>query len=218
MDLIGGLQAAGVIWAINTASSVDLPRVRADDFCFPFRPDFILTSERDVFRPGSNGTKWEAFGDWNERCARDPLSSYIRLIGSCRGSRFCESENKSSHYLRADGPAGLIAGSEEEMDRVTEFIEQARRKQTKFSYHATRSICAFARRFMTKARRCRVGSMLQIPRRHFAAEIIHKRYFHVDGEVAAMPALSGNAIREVKEAVARPVAMLAGREHGGRRL
>src|SRR6266567_6257019 len=71
MELIRRLQNAGALWAINTGRSVDLLESGLTDFCFPFRPDFILTSERDVFRPGSNGTKWEAFGDWNERCARD---------------------------------------------------------------------------------------------------------------------------------------------------
>src|SRR5256886_11613718 len=41
------------------------------NFEFQIRPDFILTTERDVFRRGGNGDKWEPFGDWNDRCARD---------------------------------------------------------------------------------------------------------------------------------------------------
>ncbi len=71
MELIRELQNGGAIWAINTGRSVDLLESGLADFSFPIRPDFILTSERDVFRPGQNGDKWEAFGDWNERCARD---------------------------------------------------------------------------------------------------------------------------------------------------
>ena len=71
MKLIQDLQKQGAIWAINTGRSVDLLESGLLDFSFPFRPDFILTSERDVFRPGSNGSKWEAFGDWNHRCARE---------------------------------------------------------------------------------------------------------------------------------------------------
>ncbi len=68
MELIRGLQEDGTIWAINTGRSVDLLESGLVDFSFPIRPDFILTNERDVFRPGQNGGKWEAFGDWNERC------------------------------------------------------------------------------------------------------------------------------------------------------
>ena len=71
MELICELQNAGVVWAINTGRSVDLLESGLTDFAFPIRPDFILTTERDVFRPGQNGDKWEPFGDWNERCARD---------------------------------------------------------------------------------------------------------------------------------------------------
>src|SRR6058998_4244357 len=69
MELIRELQDAGAVWAINTGRSVDLLETGLTDFSVPIRPDFILTSERDVFRPGGNRTRWEAFGDWNARCA-----------------------------------------------------------------------------------------------------------------------------------------------------
>ena len=71
MKLIGELQSAGVLFSINTGRSVDLLESGLADFEFPMQPDFILTTEREVFRPGTNGEKWEPFGDWNERCARD---------------------------------------------------------------------------------------------------------------------------------------------------
>jgi len=51
MGLIRELQEAGAIWAINTGRSVDLLESGLTDFSFPIRPDFILTTERDVFRP-----------------------------------------------------------------------------------------------------------------------------------------------------------------------
>src|SRR6516225_9575736 len=71
MELIRDLQDAGAVWAINTGRSVDLLETGLAEFALPIRPDFILTTERDVFRPGQDGEKWEPFGDWNERCARD---------------------------------------------------------------------------------------------------------------------------------------------------
>src|SRR6516225_8982587 len=71
IELIRELQDAGAIWAINTGRSVDLLETGLAEFALPIRPDFILTTERDVFRPGRNGEKREPFGDWNERCARD---------------------------------------------------------------------------------------------------------------------------------------------------
>jgi len=71
MELIRELQDGGAIWAINTGRSVDLLEKGLAEFALPIRPDFILTTERDVFRPAQNGEKWEPFGDWNQRCARD---------------------------------------------------------------------------------------------------------------------------------------------------
>src|SRR5205814_8490921 len=71
MKLIAELQSDGALFAINTGRSVDLLESGLTDFEFPVRPDFILTTEREVFRPANNGEKWEPFGDWNERCALD---------------------------------------------------------------------------------------------------------------------------------------------------
>jgi hypothetical protein len=138
MDLIRDLQGTGVIWTINTGRSVDLLESGLTDFSFPLRPDFILTSERDIFRPGANGMKWEAFGDWNERCARD----HAELFSSASSVMaevidFVNQKTKARIIYEAEGPAGLIAASEEEMDQVTEFIEQARLKQPKFNYQRT---------------------------------------------------------------------------------
>ena len=70
IELIGQLQRDGALWTINTGRSVELLESGLLDFEFPIRPDFILTSERDVFRPSRNGGKWEPFGDWNDRCAQ----------------------------------------------------------------------------------------------------------------------------------------------------
>src|SRR5246500_5880577 len=76
LELIRELQDAGAIWAINTGRSVDLLETGLAESALPICPDFILTTERDVFRPGRNGEKWEPFGDWNHRCARDHAELY----------------------------------------------------------------------------------------------------------------------------------------------
>src|SRR6266508_5118605 len=57
MELIRELQDAGAIWAINTGRSVDLLEKGIAEFALPIRPDFILTTERDVFRPDRKSTR-----------------------------------------------------------------------------------------------------------------------------------------------------------------
>src|SRR6266704_6641590 len=132
MKLIHELQDAGTMWAINTGRSVGLLESGLADFSFPIRPDFILTTERDVFRPGQNGDKWEAFGDWNDRCAREHrelFSSASSVLAEVVD--FVNQRTEARVLYNEDQPEGLIANSEEEMDLVTEFIEQARARHAK---------------------------------------------------------------------------------------
>src|SRR5207344_279710 len=135
MRLIEDLQKQGAIWAINTGRSVDLLESGLLDFSFPFRPDFILTSERDVFRRGENGAKWEPFGDWNERCARDHtelFSSADSVLAEVVD--FVSRKTKARLIYDSEGLEGLAAEDEAEMERNAEFIEQARTKHPKFNY------------------------------------------------------------------------------------
>src|SRR5213082_2199831 len=127
MQLIRDLQEGGVLFSINTGRSVDLLESGLTDFEFPIRPDFILTSERDVFRPGSNGSKWEPFGDWNARCARE----HAQLFSSAQSILtevvdFVTQKTKAQLLYHSEGLEGLRAENEQEMNRIVEFIEQAR--------------------------------------------------------------------------------------------
>src|SRR5437588_6334581 len=127
MKLIRDLQKDGVLFAINTGRSVDLLESGLTDFSFPMRPDFILTSERDVFRPGENGEKWEAFGDWNERCARE----HAELFNSAQSVLaevvdFVNQKTKARLIYHSECLEGLIAAVDEETKRITKFLANAR--------------------------------------------------------------------------------------------
>jgi HAD superfamily hydrolase (TIGR01484 family) len=217
MELIRKLQVAGAIWAINTGRSVDLLESGLTDFSFPCRPDFILTSERDVFRLGQNGEQWEAFGDWNERCARD----HAELFSSSRSVLaevidFVNQKTKARVIYEPDGPAGLIAASEEEMERVTEFIEKARAKQPKFNYQRNTVYLRFCHADYHKgAALAELSRLLEIPRENiFAAGDHHNDISMLDGKVAAMASCPANAIPEVKDAVRLAGGYAAKKEYG----
>src|SRR5712691_11950022 len=130
MELICELQKAGAIWAINTGRSVDLLETGLAEFALPIRPDFILTTERDVFRPGRDREKWEPFGDWNQRCARD----HAELFSSAHSVLaevvdFVTRKTKAQLMYHSQGLEGLRAESDQEMDRIVEFIEEASSKE-----------------------------------------------------------------------------------------
>jgi len=217
MELIRDLQRNGAAWAINTGRSVDLLESGLIDFEFPFRPDFILTTEREIFRPGTNGDKWEPFGDWNERCARD----HAELFSSAQSTLaevvdFVTQRTKAQLLYHTEGLEGLRAETEEEMDRIVEFIEQARDPQSKFDYQRNTVYLRFCHAGYHKgAALAELARLIEVPRENiFTAGDHHNDISMLNGEVAAMPACPANAIDQVKSAVRDAGGYVATRDHG----
>lgn len=205
MAYIERLQNDGVVWAINTGRSVDLLESGLIDFEFPIHPDFILTSERDVFRPSPNGgSKWEPFGDWNDRVAREHAELYHSAESVlAEVVDFVNQKTKARLLYHTAGLEGLVAESEEELDRVTRFIDQARKKQPKFHYQRNTVYLRFCHADYHKgAALAELSRLLDLPREQiFAAGDHHNDISMLDGRFAQYSACPANAIPEVKEAV-----------------
>lgn len=215
--LIGELQRGGAQWGINTGRSVELLQSGLLDFEFPIHPDYILTSERDVFRRAENGRQWEAFGDWNERCAQ----AHHELFHSA-GSLlkeildFINQKTKARIIYLGDGPEGLVAQSEEEMDRITRFVDAARAQHPEFHYQRNTVYMRFCHADYHKgAALAELARLIGIPRAEiFAAGDHHNDLSMLDGRYAAMPACPANAIAEVKDTVRKAGGYVAQREFG----
>jgi HAD superfamily hydrolase (TIGR01484 family) len=215
MELIRELQGDGAIWAINTGRSVCLLEQGLEDFAFPIRPDFILTSERDVFRPGNGG--WEAYGDWNDRCAQAHAELYqsaSRVLAEVVD--FVSRETRARVIYEADEPAGVIASSEEEMDRLTRFIDEAKAGEPMFHYQRNTIYLRFCHADYHKGAALQELSRLtRISRESvFAAGDHHNDISMLDGRYAGLPACPANAIDAVKEAVRRAGGFVAENEFG----
>jgi hypothetical protein len=217
MNLIAELQGAGALFAINTGRSVDLLESGLTDFEFPIRPDFILTTEREVFRRGTNGERWEPFGDWNERCARE----HAKLFSSSQSVLtevvdFVTQKTKAQLLYHTEGLEGLRAEDEKEMDRIVEFIEQTRDPASKFNYQRNTIFLRFCHADYHKgAALAELARLVDIPRENiFAAGDHHNDVSMLDGSAAAMPSCPANAIDEVKDAVRNANGFVAEREHG----
>jgi HAD superfamily hydrolase (TIGR01484 family) len=215
MTLIRELQRDGVIWAINTGRSVDLLEEGLEDFAFPLQPDFILTSERDVFRPSERG--WEPYGDWNARCAQAHAELYATASSVlAEVVDFVSHQTKARVIYEADEPAGLIATSEEEMDRLTEFIDRVKANEPKFHYQRNTVYLRFCHADYHKGAALKELSRLTniAHAAIFAAGDHHNDLSMLDGRYAAFPACPANAIAEVKEAVRRAGGCVAEKEFG----
>src|SRR4029450_12810240 len=217
VELIRELQEAGAIWAINTGRSVDLLESGLANFEIPIRPDFILTTERDVFRPGGNGDKWEPFGDWNDRCARD----HAELFSSAQPVLaevidYVTQETKARLIYDSGRLEGLAAENEEEMEGIAKFIEQARAGHPKFDYQRNGIYLRFCHTDYHKgAALAEWPRLIEISRDNiFAAGDHHNDISMLDGKVAAMPSCPSNAIAEVQSAVRRAGGYIAREEHG----
>jgi HAD superfamily hydrolase (TIGR01484 family) len=204
MRLIQELQNDGAVWAINTGRSVQLLESGLLDFAFPVHPDFILTSERDVFRRANNGRRWEPYGDWNQRVARD----HEELFASA-SSVLAEVLDFVSRTTRAriiydrHHVEGLIAQDEAEMERIVAFIDEARAPHPKFHYQRNTVYLRFCHADYHKgAALAELARLIEIPREvTFAAGDHHNDVSMLDGRYAQFPACPANAIPEVKQTV-----------------
>jgi len=217
MKLIGELQRRGVIWAINTGRSVDLLESGLADFGFPIRPDFILTTERNVFRPAGNGDKWEPFGDWNERCARDHselFSSAHSILAEVVD--FVNQTTKARLIYEGDRLEGLVAASDEEMNQITEFIERARVGHPNLHYQRNTVYLRFCHADYHKgAALAELARLLKIRREGiFASGDHHNDISMLNGKVAAMPSCPANAIEQVRDAVSNAGGYIAKNSFG----
>jgi hypothetical protein len=217
MKLIRELQDAGAVWAINTGRSVDLLETGLAEFALPIRPDFILTTERNVFRPGRDGANWEPFGEWNERCARD----HAELFSSAEPVlaefvNFTTKETKARLIYNSEGLEGVAAESEDEMERLTDFIRRARSGHRKLDYQRNGIYLRFCHADYHKgAALAELARLLEVPREKiFAAGDHHNDVSMLDGRFAAMASCPANAIPEVQNAVRNARGYIARKDHG----
>jgi hypothetical protein len=201
--LLRKLQAAGVIWAINTGRDLGHIIHGLDEFAFPIQPDFIVTSERDLFhRP--DGIGWQPYGDWNERCARahDELFTQAEPLLD-RILTFIEAETAAQAIWDHSRPVGLIAESEQEMDRIVAFIENAREALPLFAFQRNTRYVRFCHADYSKgAVLGELARLLGMGRDEiFACGDHHNDIPMLDGSVARWVACPGNSAEATKETV-----------------
>jgi hydroxymethylpyrimidine pyrophosphatase-like HAD family hydrolase len=116
---------------------------------------------------------------------------------------FVNRNTRARIIYEAEGPAGLITSSEQEMDQVTEFIDRARRAEPKFHYQRNTIYLRFCHSDYHKgAALAELARLLKISRENiFAAGDNHNDVSMLDGKFAALPCCPANSVEEVKAAV-----------------
>jgi hydroxymethylpyrimidine pyrophosphatase-like HAD family hydrolase len=202
-QVLGELRHQGVLWAINTGRALShILEGLAEDH-FPIEPDYILTSERHVFRPTPGGAGWENFGDWNMHCdlAHDSLFLEAEpLMAEIKS--FIERETQA-RFINDHTGLGFVAICDEEVNRVLAFVDARRGHLPDFSYQRNTVYVRFCHQDYSKgAALSELGRLLDIPREEIFAAGDHLNDIPMlDGRHARWSACPGNSAEEVKEVV-----------------
>lgn len=204
--LLRSLRESGVLWAVNTGRDLGHIVHGLDEFAFPVLPDFVLTSERDVFYKRPGGFGWEPWGDWNERCAR----AHDELFGQAepllaKVLHFLETETTAQAIWDNGRPVGLIAEDEGDMDRIVAFIETAREELPLFAFQRNTRYLRFCHADYSKgAALGELSRLLGISREEvFACGDHHNDIPMLDGQFARWVSCPGNSAEATKEVVRR---------------
>jgi HAD superfamily hydrolase (TIGR01484 family) len=201
-EMLVHLQRLGVRWAVNTGRTLDHILEGLDEFNFPTEPDYVLTSERDIFHREPGG-QWVDYGDWNRRCARahDELFAQARPILD-EIVAFVQTQTQAKLIDDAMG-MGLIASDEPEMDRVVKFLDGMRERLPAFSYQRNTVYLRFCHADYSKgAALGELARLLELSRDEIcAAGDHHNDIAMLDGTVARWVACPSNSADEVKATV-----------------
>jgi hypothetical protein len=134
-SVLRDLRSRGVLWAVNTGRDLHFVDDGLREFAFPIQPDFVLTAEREVFHRGADGG-WQDFGDWNRRCydAHDVLFESASVLLDDIRLFLKQAGEGAEPILEGSRMVGLASKSEQQMDRICEFLERERVKVPGFAY------------------------------------------------------------------------------------
>lgn len=206
------LRSRGVLWAVNTGRDLPFMLEGLREFGFTHEPDFILSSEREVFHKSPDG-KWIDCGDWNQRC----YDAHDQLFGGAEEllrdiQRFLEEDPHASPIFEGQRLVGLAADSEDEMDRLCDFLERERRRVPGFHFMRNTIYVRFCHEDYSKGTALgEVARIAGIERAEiFAAGDHYNDLPMLDGRHAQWVACPANAVGPVQETVKRAGGYVAG--------
>jgi HAD superfamily hydrolase (TIGR01484 family) len=217
LEVLATLRAQGAQWAINTGRALHHIVEGLREFKFPVEPDFVITSERDVFQKDASGA-WVDYGEWNRRCAEihDELFAKAQPIFD-RITHFLQRET-NARFINDNTGIGVVAEDEPEMDRIVTYIDGLRAELPNFHYQRNTMYLRFCHTDYSKgAALAELSRLLNIPREEiFAAGDHYNDLPMLDGATARWVACPSNSAEVVKEMVrgAGAFGCVAAREAG----
>jgi hydroxymethylpyrimidine pyrophosphatase-like HAD family hydrolase len=195
---------SGALWTVNTGRSLESALDGLKRLGLKMSPDYILTSERHVYKPDGMGG-WTDYGEWNSICREhhdllfsqsgDFFTRIAELIEAHEGVNF----QSNLHGV----PEGLVASSEEKLDIVTRLLDALPGRPADFHYQRSNIYLRFChRRYDKGSALAELSRLIDMPTSEILAIGDHQNDLPMlFGEVAEMVACPSNAHHSVKEAV-----------------
>ncbi len=213
VEIFHALRARGVRWAINTGRSLSSLEEGLESFALPIHPDFVITTEREIFQPAARGRGWEDFGPWNARCARlhdelfaaaapllAPVVAFVK--NETRAELQYGRRTRRNHGTTSE-LAGVVAHDNAEMDRIVARLDAVRARMPKFSYQRNSIYLSFCHVDYDKGTAlAELGRLVGVPAAATFAIGDHQNDLPMlTGVHARHVACPDNSIDEVKRAV-----------------
>jgi HAD superfamily hydrolase (TIGR01484 family) len=215
VNALNRLREQGVSIAVNTGRTVNLVEQGLEYTGFPIRPDFALTTEREVFRWTDSG--WEDFGAWNAQCLEDHGILYAKIESLLREiEEYVQHKTGARVYREEERFCGIVARTNPEMDSIARFIDERREPFPEFGYQRNSVYLRFCHISYHKgAALAELQRLLGVSTEEtFAAGDNFNDLPMLDGLFAKFVACPSNAIEEVKETVRRQGGYVAARDSG----
>ncbi|MFM8458341.1 MAG: HAD family hydrolase [Chthoniobacterales bacterium] len=197
------LRAKGATWAVNTGRQLWFALEGLEHVHLPHDPEFVLSSEKDIFRRIGEGD-WEAFGEWNAHTEKRTVDLLGRAAHVLEAVREMCAADKNIEILYENGRVGgLMTSDTGTMDRVVEKIRVLAAGVPDFSFNRNTVWMRFTHREIHKGSAlAELARLLDIPRSDvLAIGDHHNDVPMLDGSAAAMVACPSNAVSEVKDVV-----------------
>jgi hydroxymethylpyrimidine pyrophosphatase-like HAD family hydrolase len=199
------LRRQGAVWAVNTGRQLWFALEGLEQVALPHDPDFVLTSEKDIYRRIEEGS-WEAFGDWNTRTERQTLDLFERAAPVVREIESMVATREGTELLYENGRlAGLMTADPGMMDQMADVVRELAVAVPEFSFNRNHVWMRFSHCEIHKGSSlAELSRLLGIPRADVLAIGDHHNDIPMlDGSSAAMVACPANAVPEVQELVRR---------------
>ncbi|BDS05121.1 hypothetical protein NT6N_01610 [Oceaniferula spumae] len=203
-NLMSGMRESHrTIWGINTGRSLMQTMQGISEARFPFLPDFVIAREREIYTPNDFG-RWLPVTDWNKRCDKDHkklFRKHRRLMKRMR--KWVEQETAAVWGEQEGEPAGIVSSTSEEMDFITQWLNQHLPDAPLLGYQRNGIYMRFSHtQYHKGSALAEVGKLTGIsPQNTFAIGDSHNDLDMLDLSVAANLACPENACVEVKQRI-----------------